>query len=63
INLFSTTPENTVVWSKSFSDFFYEKLGVPPARTAIEDARCMTTFHSMEGTSVAVLRANASKKG
>jgi len=32
MSLDNTNPENSIVWTKAFSDFFQEKLGIPHER-------------------------------
>ncbi|KAL4065229.1 Tautomerase/MIF superfamily [Scleroderma yunnanense] len=61
MSLSNTTPENSIVWTKAFSDFFQEKLGVPPERSIMAFMDPGPDFIGMKGTTAAVLRASASK--
>ncbi|KAI6110146.1 Tautomerase/MIF superfamily [Pisolithus sp. B1] len=63
MSLYNTNPENSILWSKAFSDFFEEKLGVPPDRAVLAFLDAGPDFIGMKGTTASVIRANAAKQG
>ncbi|KAI5987547.1 Tautomerase/MIF superfamily [Pisolithus albus] len=63
MSLSNTNPENSIIWSKAFSEFFEEKLGVPPDRTILAFLDPGPDYISMKGTTASVIRANAAKQG
>ncbi|KIM55205.1 hypothetical protein SCLCIDRAFT_1221348 [Scleroderma citrinum Foug A] len=61
MSLDNTNPENSIVWTKAFSDFFQEKLGIPNERAIMAFMDPGPDFIGMKGTTATVLRASTSK--
>ncbi|KAJ8591851.1 Tautomerase/MIF [Rhizopogon salebrosus TDB-379] len=58
MSLFNRSPENAQVWSKAFSEFFQEKLGVPSDRGLMVFLDPGAEFSALNGTTIAeMLRA------
>ncbi|KAH7914050.1 Tautomerase/MIF superfamily [Hygrophoropsis aurantiaca] len=57
MSLWNTNAENSVKWSKAFSEFFTEKLGVPNNRGHMSFIDPGDAFIGFKGTSVAALVA------
>ncbi|KAH7928203.1 Tautomerase/MIF [Leucogyrophana mollusca] len=62
LSLFNTNPENSKKWSKAFSEFFQEKLGVSPDRGYMAFLDAGPAFIGSKGSTVEALRAAASAK-
>ncbi|KAH7928204.1 Tautomerase/MIF [Leucogyrophana mollusca] len=59
ISLWNTNPENAKKWSKEFSEFFLESLGVSSDRGHMAFTDPGDAFLGFKGTTVAALRASS----
>ncbi|OJA19864.1 hypothetical protein AZE42_13547 [Rhizopogon vesiculosus] len=63
MSLFNINAENAIVWSKAFSEFFQEKLGVPSDRGYMAFLDPGAEFIGFRGTTIAEgIRVNAAAK-